>query len=136
MTPKGRAVQVWANIQRRCNNADGRHPSYASIGCDISKPEFMKWAVATLTEFWRVYPGLTPELDRIDPSRNYTLSNIRWLTPFEHRKYGRKKTAIRIKSQTGREYHLDYNNTSLPPLITFNGPPVAPLTYGSVKSVF
>jgi hypothetical protein len=106
-TAKGVARKVWSDIERRVLNRDGRHKSYAGIGNEITPEQWLLWAIPTLTQFWLAHPGERPSLDRINPYANYSLTNIRWLTPHEHATIGKKKQKARILSQ----------NETHPPLV-------------------
>lgn len=61
-------------MKARVENQRGYYPQWAGLAL-LPRDEFIAWAIRNPPprEMWQ------PSVDRIDPSRGYTLDNIRWL---------------------------------------------------------
>jgi ribosomal protein L35 len=95
-TKSGKLMRIYRNMQSRVNGVQkGKHHLYA--GKDLlGKEDFYKWAEDS-PEFHDLYDKwvesdfdrkLAPTVDRIDPSRGYSLDNMQWLTHSENSRRG------------------------------------------------
>ncbi len=68
----------WTSMWQRIQNKNGHNPSYEKIPLQITKQELIGWILNNppSSDLER------PSIDRIDNSKGYSLTNIRWL---EHR---------------------------------------------------
>ncbi len=111
-TVHGQAVRFWNNINTRANNRSGKDPSYANIGVEMSRAEFLAWCEPAL-ERWRYeYPYDRPSIDRIDPDGPYKLGNIRMISLSANSKLARYKNARRLRAERGGIW---YPSRSSPP---------------------
>jgi hypothetical protein len=100
-TPEGRAVTMWNDMAKRAGNRSGRHKSYESIKVQISRDDFLRWAVPAITAFKTAHPYELASIDRINPDGDYAAGNIRILPYRENSRLSRRKMARRIKAERG-----------------------------------
>lgn len=91
-TPKGFLMRTYRNMLSRVTGVQSKK-SHLYLGKEIlNKEDFYNWALKNDT-FLMLFKNwteknydrkLTPSIDRIDPKKGYTLSNIRWLTHSEN----------------------------------------------------
>lgn len=95
-TRKGKLMRLYRNMQSRIFGIQ-KHKAHLYAGKEIlSKEDFYKWAESS-PDWERLYLDweqsgyerkLAPTVDRIDPSRGYTVDNMRWLTHSENSRLG------------------------------------------------
>lgn len=74
-TAQGKAIKMWHHMNERVIKS--KSYSKKGIKVNVSKEEFLKWVVPEIGSFMLKNPNQTPSLDRIDPEKNYELTNIR-----------------------------------------------------------
>ena len=82
---RGLALKKYRDMQKRCENADGKHPSYAHVRLQITREDFLKWAVPRIQDFLIANPGLRPSVDRINPDLGYYVENMRIISVDDNR---------------------------------------------------
>ncbi len=74
-------LKTWYNIRSRTLNNDGsnkKNRCYTGIKLMMTRPEYYKWCEKQKTLIESFYKkGLVPSIDRINPKKNYTISNLR-----------------------------------------------------------
>jgi hypothetical protein len=95
-TVAGFLVRTYRNMKSRVTGVQRKkHHLYAGVDL-LEKADFYQWSQAS-AEFLRLfaeweaagYPRImTPSIDRIDPSRGYTLDNMHWITFEENSRRG------------------------------------------------
>lgn len=76
---KSRLYQVWVGIKQRCENPKSNsYRWYGARGVRVDAA----WQTYTPFKEWALAAGYEPGLviDRVDPDRDYTPSNCRWVT--------------------------------------------------------
>lgn len=81
-----RLHRVFHDIKRRCNNKDGKHPSYANIECKLTASEFIEWATPFYKQFIIEHPNETPSVHRIRNHDHYQLDNLKIIPLSENSK--------------------------------------------------
>lgn len=76
-TPIGKAIKAWENIVQRCENHNGKNPYYNHVKLEMTRTQFIEWAIPEYEKFMREYPGEQVSIDRIDSEGNYKLGNLR-----------------------------------------------------------
>lgn len=99
------AYQAWLSLRYRCNNPTGKNSCYKNISYSNEWENFDNFWDDMGYE-WR--EGLS--IDRIDPSKNYTKDNCRWITMKQQMK---NKKNNRILSFEGRSMLLSEWSESL-----------------------
>lgn len=89
-TPKGRASFSWNNLRRRAGARKGDRACYEQVEVRISREAFMAWAVPEIAQFFKDHPGLTPSVDRKEPSGHYEAGNLRIVDVNQNRLMTRK----------------------------------------------
>lgn len=96
-----KAYHAWADAKQRCYNEN--HPEYkryGALGIEMSD-DFLNNPKA-----WCEYLGEPPDtdekwsVDRVDPTKNYEIGNLRWATPPQQVR-NRKKQANNVSGITG-----------------------------------
>ena len=85
-----RLYRIWAAMHRRCNNPNvAAWKYYGGKGVKVCKT----WKNYALFKKWALSNGYenTLTIDRINPSKDYTPKNCRWVTFFENRSRAHKK---------------------------------------------
>lgn len=72
-SPERRAKRTWNTIKFR----SGRQKGYEHVRVEMTRDEFIGFAVPAYTEWMSEHPGLCPSIDRIDSEGPYSLANIR-----------------------------------------------------------
>lgn len=95
-TPKGYLVRKYRNMKSRIEGIQWRK-RHLYEGLEIlDKNDFYEWALNN-DNFWELFRKykesgfqrkLAPSVDRIDSSKGYVLSNMRWLTHSENSRLG------------------------------------------------
>lgn len=75
-TPKGKAITAWQSILKRAENRNGSNRTYATVKVQITRKEFMAWAVPAFTEWMKANPEQVPSVNRIDDNQGYILENL------------------------------------------------------------
>lgn len=87
----GKIEMTYHNMQERVKGLTERNQGYQALDL-IDKQEFLTWSYTNpdyirLHEAWKEtnFPQqLTPSIDRIDPTKGYTIGNMRWITNIEN----------------------------------------------------
>lgn len=74
--PFGAAKRAWDRLTYRCGNRNGDFPLYASIKLKFTYDRFMAWAVPAYEIWLSANPGMTPSINRIDPTGHYAPGNV------------------------------------------------------------
>lgn len=72
-TPRGRASEMYKAMVYRC----GKQKHYENIRVEMSREDFLTWAIPELEDFKQRYPDKVPSIDRINPDGNYAFGNMR-----------------------------------------------------------
>lgn len=91
-TPLYRVKAAYKNMLARCENKNGKNPSYESVKLKFSLDEWVSWALPIYTEFLAKNRGV-PTVHRINDSGDYELSNIAILDKSENRRLQLNKRA-------------------------------------------
>lgn len=95
-TPKGKLMRLYRNMRSRINGVQKSKAHLYAGKSLLSKEEFYDWAESH-PDWLKLYSNwvesgfdrkLAPTVDRIDPSKGYELSNMRWLTHSENSRLG------------------------------------------------
>lgn len=95
--PKGFIMRLYRNMWSRVTGIQHKK-AHLYLGLEIlPKTDFYSWALAAESEFWAMWrewqetgsQRLVPSIDRIDPTRGYTLDNMRWLPQHENSRHTR-----------------------------------------------
>lgn len=95
-TPKGKLMRLYRNMQSRINGVQKSKAHLYAGKSLLSKEEFYDWAESN-PDWLKLYSDwvksdfdrkLAPTVDRIDSSKGYELSNMRWLTHSENSRLG------------------------------------------------
>lgn len=91
-TKKGKLMRTYRNMQSRVSGIL-RKKAHLYKGLEIlDREDFYEWAMAS-PEFHNLYDGwvssnykcgASPSVDRVDPSKGYTLDNMEWVTHSEN----------------------------------------------------
>lgn len=95
-TLQGYLMRTYRNMKSRVLGINKPH-LYKGLGI-LSKEEFYAWSKRDtsfneLHLFWTKIgydPESSPSIDRIDPTKGYILSNMRWITKYENSANGLK----------------------------------------------
>lgn len=97
-TKKGKLMRCYRNMISRVSGIQQKKQHLYNGKALLPKEDFYEWAFAS-PEFHRLYDiwvaadydrKLTPTVDRIDPSRGYTIENMEWVTHSENSRRGGK----------------------------------------------
>ena len=78
---KKKANQILRGFKTRANNADGKHPTYANINCEIDNNSlFYFWYYQEYRKLSLIYPDETLVVDRINNLGPYRLDNLQLMT--------------------------------------------------------
>ena len=91
-TPQGKASRMWADILSRAENKDGKHPTYKNVKVQMTRDEFLVWAVPQL-DSWSKHTDISlASVDRVYNDKHYEISNLQLLDRWENaRKTGKLK---------------------------------------------
>jgi hypothetical protein len=64
-TPLYRAKAAYCNMIARCENANGKNPSYVDVKLRMTLDEYLEWAVPRYAQFIAQFPNETPCTARI-----------------------------------------------------------------------
>ncbi len=91
--PKGFIMRLYRNMLSRVKGIQ-RKKAHLYLGLPIlPKTDFYGWALDPISDFWNLWKiwqatGLRqadcPSIDREDPTKGYTLDNMRWLPQSEN----------------------------------------------------
>lgn len=97
-TQKGKLMRIYRNMLSRVSGVQKKKYHLYEGKEILPKDEFYAWA-DNCEEFQRLYwdwvasdfdRKLAPSVDRIDPTRGYTVDNMQWLTHSENSRRGGK----------------------------------------------
>lgn len=92
--PDHRAVQAWHDLNKRVRT----QTEYESVEVRISREEFVVWAAAEFAKWFETNPGITPSVDREDPSGHYSLDNLRVISWGENSRLRRNNHNVHAPS--------------------------------------
>lgn len=72
-TPERRAKRTWNTMRARVK----RQSSYSHVEVNMTRDEYLEWAIPAYTEWMHRNPNETPSIDRIDPAKHYETGNLR-----------------------------------------------------------
>jgi len=97
-TKKGKLMRTYRNMESRAKGiVKGKSHLYQGLEV-LPRETFYDWAMSC-ADFNNIYDDwvrsgfdrkLSPSVDRVDPSKGYTLDNMRWLTHSENSSIGAK----------------------------------------------
>lgn len=96
-SPERRAKRTWNTINCR---SGGRQKSYADVLVLMTRNEFLNWAIPEYKKWMRNNPNMTPSLDRIDPSKHYSINNIRIIERGENCRLSRNHMNVHAPNGT------------------------------------
>jgi hypothetical protein len=79
-----KALIIWYGIVARCENKNGKCPTYKNVKLKMTRQEFLNWYKPERLKFELSRPGIIPSVDRIDNNGNYELSNLQLLSRSEN----------------------------------------------------
>jgi hypothetical protein len=103
-TPEGRAICIWHDMLARAGNRNGKNKAYQNVELQMTRDQFLAWAVPTLQAWYQQHPGEVPSIDRIDPAGHYTLNNVRIIAWTLHRRL-KKNSKIARDLERARQYY-------------------------------
>jgi hypothetical protein len=95
-TPAGFLVRLYRNMKSRVEGIQWKKSHLYKGKTLLPKADFYVWALSS-PSFWALYEPfiksgrdrrLTPTVDRIDASKGYEISNMRWLTHSQNSSLG------------------------------------------------
>lgn len=84
-TPAYRAKAAYNGMLARCENANGKCPTYAGVKLKMTLEEWMAWAVPRYTAFSEANPGVSPSVSRPGDVGHYEIGNIEIVSVAENR---------------------------------------------------
>lgn len=105
-TPNGFLMRLYRNMQSRVTGVQWKK-AHLYLGKELlPRSDFYIWAKNS-DEFWTLFKAwensgydrlITPSVDRIDSSKGYILSNMRWLTHQENSRLATEARYAKTKS--------------------------------------
>ena len=112
-TPEYRAKAAFQNMKRRCSDGNGKEPCYSGVSVNMSKEEWLDWAVPRYRNFIQNTPSKTPTVHRLNDSGDYEIANIEIISRSENLE--RQKTKARYLQMVcpvcGETFVRRYNQT-------------------------
>ena len=92
---RGRAMQAYTNMTRRCGNKDQNNPTYKDVYLLMTKEEFLTWAIPKYEWFIYNNPNEVPVVARKGDRGHYKLANIEIISQRENgRRQKHEKTNL------------------------------------------
>lgn len=85
-TPLYRVKAAYCGMVARCENANGKNPTYANVRLLMSLDEFITWALPRYTEFIANHPNESPCTARFGDKGHYEIGNIEVISMADNRK--------------------------------------------------
>lgn len=79
-SPHGMASRAWYRINARAENKNGKDACYTNIKVNMTKDQFITWAIPKYSEWIVKHPNESPSINRINSHGHYELGNIELLT--------------------------------------------------------
>ncbi len=93
-TPVYRAYAAYYGMLARCENKDGKNPSYADVELRMTFEEWLDWSVPKYEAFILINPSQSPSVSRFGDKGHYEIGNLEIISFIENRKRQRSKFSI------------------------------------------
>lgn len=98
--PRARAKAAYRNMERRCENSNGKCPSYADVKLLMSLDEWLEWAIPRYESFIEATPDKSPCVSRYKDSGHYEIGNIEIISTEENRE--RQKAILLLQEDNSK----------------------------------
>jgi hypothetical protein len=94
-TPLYRAYAAYYGMLARCENADGKNPSYVDVKLRMTLDEWVAWSVPRYEKFIEKNPGISPSVSRFGDIGDYEIGNIEIISFVDNRAKQKFKNRLR-----------------------------------------